>query len=504
MLGALSMGWFAAVCAIVVVVLLAALGWIMSRFQKAGPNEAIVVYGFGRQRIVVGGAVFVWPVINEVKRLSLEIMTLDVTTPEVPTDLGVPVTVDGVAQVKIGENDEMVRTAAGQFLSKTIQDVRNVALQTLEGHLRAILGTMTVEAIYKQRDEFAQRVQEVATNDLAGMGMRIVSFTIKEIRDSHGYLEALGKKRIAEVKRDAIIGERTADKEARAQAAMQDKEARTAEAVQDADAKAAERDRNIRAAQYVAQEQEAKAQADLAHALQTAKTQQSVEKETIQVEVVSKEMQTQVQMREIDRKERELDATVRKPAEAEQFKIETLAAAEQERRIREAEGEGTATERLGVGRAAATKAEGLAQADVIQAQGLAEAEVIRQKGFAEAEAMMKKAQAWQNYNEAAITEKVIEVLPSIAAAIAQPLAQTEKIVMVNVGGGEGAGGIGASRITQDVANVISQLPPVVEALSGIDFTDMLKRLPHIGQKPPPAPPQTPQTPETGSAPAGSS
>lgn len=477
--------------------------WIGNRYKKAGPNEAIVVFGSGRQKVVVGGGIFVIPLFQQMERLSLEIMTLDVTSPEVYTDQGVPVTVDGVAQVKIGESDEMVRTAAGQFLGKSAQEMRNVALQTLEGHLRSILGTMSVEMIYKQRDEFAQRVQEVAANDLAGMGMRIVSFTIREIRDTHGYLDALGKTRTAEVKRDAIVGERTADREARAEAADQDKQARTAEAQADADAKESERDRNIRAAQYKAQEQEAQAQADLAYALQESKTQQLVEKEKIQVEVIEKEMQTEVQVREIDRKERELDATIRKPAEAERFKIETLALADRERRIQEAQGEATATESLGQGRAAATKAEGLAEATVIQAQGLAAAEVTRQKGFAEAEAMMKKAEAWQNYNEAAITEKVIEVLPQVASAIAQPLAKTEKIVMVNVGGGDGAGGVGASRITGDVANVISQLPPVVEALSGIDFTEMLKRLPDIAQKTPDSPAPTDQTPgaaSTGDAP----
>lgn len=479
--------------------------YIGNRYQKAGPNEALVVFGMGRQRIVVGGGIFVVPLFQQVQRLSLEIMTLDVTSPEVYTDQGVPVTVDGVAQVKIGESDEMVRTAAGQFLGKSMQEMRNVALQTLEGHLRAILGTMTVEMIYKQRDEFAQRVQEVAAGDLAGMGMRIVSFTIREIRDSHGYLDALGKTRTAEVKRDAIVGERTADREARAEAAAQDKEARTAEAMADADAKEAERDRNIRAAQYKAQEQEAQAQSDLAYGLQEAKTQQLVEKEKIQVEVIQKEMQTQVQVREIERKERELDATIRKPAEAERFKIETLAQADRERRIQEAQGEATATESLGQGRAAAAKAEGLAKAEVIQAQGLAEAEVVRQTGFAEAEAMMKKAEAWQNYNEAAITEKVIDVLPSVASAIAQPLAKTEKIVMVNVGGGDSQGGsVGASRITGDVANVISQLPPVVEALSGIDFADMLKRLPDITHKaggPEGAAKPADETPEAPTGPA---
>jgi len=496
-MGGLDIGWVVGAGVIFVIGFLCVMFWGASRYQKAGPNEAIVIYGKGRQRIVVGGAVFVWPYIQAMKRLNLEIMTIDVNVEEVYTDEGVPVTVDGVAQVKVGESDDMVRTAAGQFLGKTMQEVKNVALQTLEGHLRAILGTMSVEAIYKQRDEFAQRVQDVAAGDLAGMGMRIVSFTIREIRDSQGYLEALGKKRTAEVKRDAIIGERTADREARAEAAAQDKTARQAEALTDADARETERDRNIRAAQYEAQQNEAKAQADLAYSLQEAKTQQLVEKEKIQIEVVQKEMQTQVQMREIERMERELDSTVRKPAEAEKFKIETLASADRERRIQEAEGEAAATERLGTGRAAATKAEGMAQADVTRAQGLAQAEVVKQTGFAEADAMAKKAEAWQNYNEAAITEKVIEVLPQVAAAIAAPLAKTEKIVMVNVGGGDGQG-VGASKLTGDVANVISQLPPVVEALSGIDFSDMLQRLPdiakHAGATPSPGAPTPPQTP----------
>ena len=482
------------------VMVLCILLWAAGRYRKAGPNEAVVVFGRGKTTVVVGGGIFVWPFFYEVRRMSLEIMTIDVNVGEVYTDQGVPVTVDGVAQVKVGESEEMVRTAAGQFLGKTQVEVRNVALQTLEGHLRSILGTMSVEAIYQKRDEFAQQVQEVAAGDLAGMGMRIVSFTIREIRDTQGYLESLGKRRTAEVKRDAIIGERTADKEARSQAAQQDMEARQAEAVRDADARMAERDSNIRAAEYEAQQNEAKAKADLAYALQEAKTQQLVEKEKIQVEVVQKEMQTQVQVREIERKERELDATVRKPAEADRFRIETLADAERVRRIQEAEGEATAAQRLGQGRAAATQSEGLAQAEVIKATGLSQAEVIRQKGFAEAEAMAKKADAWQNYNEAAIAEKVIEVLPAVASAIAQPLAKTEKIVMVNVGGGDGAGsGIGASRITNDVANVISQLPPVIEALSGIDFTEMLQRLPDIARSASPA--AAPATPPPTDKPA---
>ena len=486
---------------VIVVLVVLFLAWLFSRYRKVGPNEALVVFGMGRQKIVVSGGVFVYPAVHEVRRMSMEIMTIDVATAEVYTDQGVPVTVDGVAQVKVGETEEMIKTAAGQFLTKTLQEIRNIALQTLEGHLRAILGTMTVEMIYRQRDEFSQRVQEVAAQDLAGMGLRIVSFTIREIRDSHGYLDALGKSRIAQVRRDAIIGERTADREARAQAALQEQEARIAEAeadknarqaqaTADADAKETERDRNIRAANYQAQEQEAKAQADIAYPLSQAKKQQELEKEKIQVEVVQKEMQTQVQLREIERKQRDLDASVRKPAEAEQFRIETMASAERQRRVAEAEGEASALQQIGVGRAAGAKAEGLATAEVQKAQGLAQAEVIRQKGFAEAEAMMKKADAWQNYNQAAITEKVVEVLPAIAEAIAKPLAQTEKIIMVNTGGD---GGVGVSKLTGDIANVVSQLPPVVEALSGINFEELLSRLPVIGSHPTP-PPTAPPPP----------
>ncbi|MFQ6131200.1 MAG: flotillin family protein, partial [Armatimonadota bacterium] len=432
-----------------VVVFISFIAWFASRYRKVGPNEALIIYGGGRRpRVIVGGGGLVWPIINQVKLLSLELMTLEVTTPEVYTEQGVAVTVDGIAQVKVDRNDEMVRTAAERMLSKTGTEIRNIALQTLEGHLRAILGTMTVEAIYKQRDEFARRVAEVAAADLAGMGLRIDSFTIREIRDSQGYLDALGKTRTAQVKRDATIGEAEAQRDAMAKSAEANRDGQVAKFQADTEIAEADRDYEVKVAQYKAAVAAQKAEADLAYDLQKFKTQQLVEREQVQVEVVEKEMQTQVPEREILRKERELEATIRKPADAEKYKIETLAEAQRMKLETEATGQGAAAARIGKG-----------EAEAIQAKGLAEAEVVRQTGFAEAEAMMKKADAWQNYNQAAITEKVIEVLPQVATAVAQPLARTDKIVMVNTGGGDG-GGIGASRITGDVASIISQLPPV--------------------------------------------
>ena len=216
----------ASVMLVVVVAFIIVFGIFASRYTKVGPNEVLVISGRKRRvvdpdgkardvgfRIVKGGGVFVWPVFEKVDTLSLELLTIDVQTPEVYTSKGVPVKVDGVAQIKIKGDDISIATASEQFLSKTTDEIKNVATQTLEGHLRAIIGKMTVEELYRDRDKFAQNVQSESAVDFANMGLQIVSFTLKDIRDSHGYLDALGKPRTAEVKRDAIIAQAEADRD---------------------------------------------------------------------------------------------------------------------------------------------------------------------------------------------------------------------------------------------------------------------------------------------------
>ncbi|HWI57831.1 MAG TPA: flotillin family protein, partial [Bacillota bacterium] len=218
--------WVAGVVSCLLVLFLFACIWA-SRYTKVGPNQVLVISGRKRRlvdpdgttrevgfRIVKGGGRFVWPVYEKVDILSLELLTIDVQTPEVYTSKGVPVLVDGVAQIKVKGDDVSIGTAAEQFLSKGTDDIKNIATQTLEGHLRAILGTMTVEDIYQNRDAFASKVQEVAAGDMANMGLTIVSFTIRDIRDKQGYLDALGKPRIAQVKRDAQIAQAEADRDA--------------------------------------------------------------------------------------------------------------------------------------------------------------------------------------------------------------------------------------------------------------------------------------------------
>ena len=451
-----------------------------SRYKKVGPNEVLIISGRGAEaidaatgqkarrsfRIVKGGGTFIWPVIERVDNLSLELMTIEVVTTNVYTSQGVPVTVDGVAQVKVGSDDVSIITASEQFLSKSTREIQNVALQTLEGHLRAILGTLTVEEIYRDRDKFAQQVQEVSALDMKNMGLTIVSFTIKNIHDQQGYLDALGQARIAEVKRDATIGQANAQRDATIQSARARQEGEVAKFEAETKIAEAQKTYAVQKAAYDAEVNQKKAESELAYTLQQNITNQKVKEQEVQISVVEKRKQIEVQEQEVLRRERELEATVRKPAEAEQHRIRTLADAKKYQTETEAEGQSAATRNLGAGEAEANKARGLAQADVIQAQG-----------FAEAEATSKKAAAWQQYTQAAILQQMLDKLPELAAAIALPLAKTEKIVVIS--SGDGNAGAGASKITRDVTDTVAQLPVVIEALTGINLIDLLKNLPAV-------------------------
>lgn len=461
-----------------VVVLIVIFAIIANRWVKVGPNEVLIVSGRkhrvraadGRTielgyRLVRGGGTFVWPVVEMAEVMSLEIMTLEVRTPEVYTSMGVPIQVDGIAQIKVRNDDVSIRTASEQFLSKGIEQIRNIALQTVEGHLRAILGTLTVEESYRERDKFAQSVQNVAASDLANMGLQIVSFTIRDIRDNQGYLDALGKPRIAQVKRDAVIGEAEANRDAVIRSAQANQEGQSAKFLADTQIAEADRDYKIKLAEYTASVNKQKAEADLAYDLQKYQTQQLVTAEQVKVQVVEKENLISVQEKEILRKEKELAATISRPAEAERYKIEQLAQAEQYRLQATAQGQ-----------AEAIKATGLAEAEANKARGIAQADVIRQQGLAEAEAMAKKADAWRSYNEAAITQMFIDKLPDIAAAVTAPLSKMEKMVVVNAGDGKGGG---ASKVTSDITQIIAQLPPMVEALTGIKLDELVKKIPNM-------------------------
>jgi len=479
-------GGIATVAAVVVIVVLFLLVYmVFSRYTKVGPNQVLIVSGRkhsledGSQvgfRIVKGGGTFVMPIFEKVDLLSLELLTIDVQTPEVYTSKGVPVKVDGVAQIKVKGDDISIRTSAEQFLGKAQDEIRNIATQTLEGHLRAILGTMTVEEIYQNRDAFASKVQEVAAGDMANMGLTIVSFTIRDIRDTQGYLDALGKPRIAQVKRDAQIAQAEADRDAMIRSSQANQAGQEAKFVADTRIAEAQRDYQSNVAQYQAAVNQKKAEADLAYDLQKFKTGQLVKAEEVQVQIVEKQKQIDLQQQEILRKQRELEANVQKPADAERYKVETLANARKFQLETEAAGAASATKATGFASADVVKATGLAEADANKARGLAEAAVIEAQGRATAEAMRVKAESFKQYNEAAVIEMIVRVLPEVAGKISEPLAKTEKIVIINSGNGPGGG---ASKLTGDVTTIISQLPPVIESLTGIKFEKLLEQIPAL-------------------------
>lgn len=479
-------------------VFLVGAGFWASRYKKVGPNQVLVISG--RRRMVVnpatgkqeqvgfrirkGGGAFIIPVLERVDILSMEILTIEVEVRSVYTVQGVPVHVDGVAQIKVRGDDTSIYTAAEQFLSKGPDGIIYVAHETLAGHLRAILGMLTVEEIYKDRDAFAQKVLEVSGGDLANMGLEIVSFVIKDIRDDKEYLESLGRTRTAEVKRDAVKGEAEAQRDATIaqanaardatiQAAQARQEGETAKYQAETRIAEAQKGYSVQKATFDEEVNRRQVQADLARTLQEMVTNQDIKAQEVQIEVVGKQKQIDVQQQEVLRRTQELEATVQKPAAAERYRIETLAAAKKFQ---------TETEATGV--AEATRLQGQGDADAIRARGLAQAEVIRAQGMAEAEAMQKKAAAWQQYNQAAIIQQIIEALPAVVQAIAQPLAQTDHMVIINSGDG---GGGGASKLTADITNIVAQVPSVVEALTGVNLTDALQSLPAVAQakqKPP--------------------
>jgi flotillin len=481
------------------VIAVAVVGYVLAYLtflKKVGPNEVLVVSGRGKVKFITGGADMVIPLFQTYNRLSLEVMTLDVNTPEVYTSQGVPVIVDGVAQIKIRKDEVSLNAAAERFLGKKPDEIARIALETVQGHLRAILGTMPVEDIYKNREHFAQKVQEISTGDLANMGLGIDSFTIRDIRDKHGYLEALGKPRIAEVKRAEAIATKeasiaqadaqreTRERQAQAQQLAEEAEAKRDAAVAEANAQKLRRQREadiaatraaeiaqFQAQQLVAEEQRAanlkRADAEMAYELQ---------KKTVEI---------QLQEQEIKRREKELDATIKRAADAKRYEMETIAEATRRKIEMEAEGEKLRLTRLAEGE----KAKGLAEAEVAQAQGLAQAEADRAKGLAEAAvreaqglaealAMEKKAEAWQKYNEAAIMQILAPILPEIARAVAEPLGKIDRITLVNTGGED----TGVSRVTAEVAKVISQVPPVVESLTGINVANLVQSMSDKGDR----------------------
>jgi len=449
-------------------------------YRKAGPHEALVVYGFRGTRVVKGHGTIIFPMIENCRGLSLELMSFDVAPQQdLYTKQGVAVTVEAVAQIKVKSDTESILTASEQFLTKTPQEREGLIRLVMEGHLRGIIGQLTVEEIVKQPEMVSDRMRSTCADDISKMGLEVISFTIKEVRDKNEYITNMGRPDVARIKRDADVAAAEADRDTAIRRALATRESAVAKAQADQErvlaetlslAKQAEaqRDLEVKKAQYLEVTKRQQAQADKAYEVQTNIMQQQVVAEQVKVQQVEKEQQVKVQEAEINRREKELIATVLKGAEVERQRIETLAAAEKQRLTAEAEG----------------------HAASIRAQGEAEAEIIFKKGESEAKAMNVKAEAYQEYNQAAVIDKLFTSLPEIVRALASPLANVDKITVVSTGNGDAAG---LNKITGDLTKMAAQVPALFETLSGMSMTDLLSKVRMIGDKPvkpdalPPAP-----------------
>src|SRR5512137_653108 len=454
---------------LMVLVLFVIVSMFARLYRKAGPHEALVVYGFRGTRIVKGHGTVIFPMVESCRELSLELMSFDVAPKQdLYTKQGVAVTVEAVAQIKVKSDPESVKTAAEQFLTKTDQEREALIRLVMEGHLRGIIGQLTVEEIVKQPEMVADRMRSTCADDMNKMGLEVISFTIKEVKDQNEYITNMGRPDVARIKKDADVAtaeaERdTAIKRAEAQRAsavakaQADQERVQAETLSQAKQAEAERDLAIKKAQYLETTKRQQATADKSYEIQTNVMQQQVIAEAVKIQRIGKESEISVQDAEIQRRERELIATVQKPAEIERRRIEALANAEKQRLIAEAEG-----------RAAA-----------IRAQGEAEADVIFKKGEAEAKAMNVKAEAFQEYNQAAVIDKLLTGLPEVVRALAAPLSNVDKITIVSTGNGDTAG---LNKITGDLTKIAAQVPALFETLSGMQISDLLGKVRQIGQK----------------------
>ncbi len=437
-------------------------GMLARMFRKAGPNEALIVYGFRGPRVIKGHGTIIFPMVESCRELSLELMSFDVAPQQdLYTKQGVAVTVEAVAQIKVRSDQESILTAAEQFLTKTPPQREGLIRLVMEGHLRGIIGQLTVEQIVKEPEMVADRMRSTCADDISKMGLEVVSFTIKEVRDKNEYITNMGRPDIVRIKRDAEIAAAEAERDTAIRRANATRESAVAKAAADqervlaetqslAKQAAAQRDLDISKAQYAEQSRKQQASADKAYELQTNITQQQVIAEQVKIQQVEKEQQIKVQEAEILRHEKELIASVLKEAEVNRQRVEVLAAAEKTRLTMEAEG----------------------RASAIRTQGEAEASIIFQKGEAEAKAMNIKATAYQDWNQAAVVDRLIANMPEVVRAMSEPLSKVDRITVISTGGDAA----GANKITGDMAKMAAQVPALFEALSGMDIRELMSNI----------------------------
>ena len=456
------------IVAIILLIVVLVIGFCLSIWKRIPQNKAAVVTGL-RKKIISGGGGFVFPLVERYDTISLENIKIPLDVENAISSQGVPVIVKSVAVVKVKSDKESIYSAVEQFCrgetTRTSNEIATQSSYVLVGKLREIIAKLTVEEIFQDKDKFSSEVQENAAISLAEMGLEIKAFTVMAIDDINGYLTALGRKRISEVKRDAQIAEADAARETVERTAEANRLGEAARLMAETQVAEAAKEKELKIQAYRKEQESAKAIADNAYLIEENKVKKEVTETELQVELLRRQRETELAEQEAKRKEKELEATVNKQADAERYRQERLAEARRYEQVTEAQAQ-----------AEAVKLAGQARAEAIRVQGQAEAEAIQARGLAEAEAMMKKAEAFKQYNDAAVIQMMIDRLPEIAKNVADPLSKTEKIVVIDNGGSGDGKGSGASKVSGYVTDIMAQLPASVEALTGVDLINVLKNV----------------------------
>ena len=425
-------------------------------WKKAPQDKAIVVTGLKR-RVISGSGGIVIPFLEQTSRISLENIKVEVKTHESLDSNGVPLDTDGVAIIKVNSDPRSGLLAVEQFNTgrekETINVIKETVQDVLEGKLREIVSKMTIEEIYKDREMFANEVENVAKADLDKMGLEIKTFTIRDIDDTKGYLTALGAKQIAEVKKNAAIAEAEAERDKMQKTSEAKRLGTEAQLKAETEIALAKKEKELRIQAYKEEEQKAQAKADYAYEVEQNVVKKSVIEALKNTQLFEEQRQTEIAVQQAIKQEKELEATVRKVAEAQKYKEEQEADAKRYSIIKSAE----------------------AEAESIRIKGQAEAEATKLKGEAtalamkaEAEALREKAEAYKQYKEAAMVQMIVDKLPEIAKNIAEPLSKTEKMVIIDNGDGRGA-----AKVTQNITKMMTEVPEVVEALTGVNLVQLI-------------------------------
>ena len=443
------------------VVILLLIIFVAMSYIKCPPDMVYLISGLKKEpRVLIGKAGIRIPFFERVDKLTLELIQIDVKTTKVPTADFINVDVDAVANVRIPKDTELIQVAARHFLNQDSDYISTNVQQVLEGNMREIIGQLDLKSLVNDKQKFSQKIQENAKDDIKAIGLEIVNLNVQSCTDENNAINDLGIDNLAQIQKSAKIARAQAEKEVKVAESQADEEGARARA--EADTKIAEQQKNleIRKAQYRIEQDRKKAEADTVYEIQKAQQQKLVNENEVAAEVAKAERMTELKEKEVALKERELDALVRKQADADRYKMVQEAEAQKEARIAKAQAEKEAATL----EAEAIKAKALAEADGIKAKLEAEADGIKAKGLAEAAGIEKKAEAQAKMKQASIVEMICKVLPDIAKEVSTPLANVDTITMY---------GDQSTKLVEENTQKIDKVLKVAQDSLGIDLKSLV-------------------------------